>query len=189
MNDHRRAFVPDLLVFGLLVAIGVAGRWNEPVWGFTPTAAVSLLAGYYFSRWGIALMVPVAILAITDLILPAYDSKVVMIATYAVMTLPVWLGRAIAASDGGWTRAARWAICGLLPATVFFIVTNFAVWAFQSDYQKSLAGLVECYAAAVPFFRWMLAGDIFYLAVLLTCWSIAGVPVLGRERVAEPARK
>ena len=48
-------------------------------------------------------------------------------------------------------------------------MSNFAVWAFQSDYEKSWAGLVHCYSVAVPFFRWMLAGDIFYLAVIFGC--------------------
>jgi hypothetical protein len=52
-------------------------------------------------------------------------------------------------------------------------VTNFAVWAFQSDYPPTLAGLGACYWAAVPFFRWMLAGDLFYLAVLLGCMALA----------------
>jgi hypothetical protein len=56
-------------------------------------------------------------------------------------------------------------------------VTNFAVWAFQSDYEKTLAGLAQCYWAAVPFYRWMLAGDIFYLAILLACWALAGASI------------
>jgi hypothetical protein len=53
------------------------------------------------------------------------------------------------------------------------LVSNFAVWAFQSDYEKTLAGLAKCYWAAVPFYRWMLAGDVFYLAILLGCLAIA----------------
>ena len=48
------------------------------------------------------------------------------------------------------------------------------MWAFQSDYEKSLAGLTRCYLAAVPFYRWMLAGDGFYLVVLFGCWALAG---------------
>ena len=70
---------------------------------------------------------------------------------------------------------------------LFYIVTNFAVWAFQSDYEKSLAGLAECYWAAVPFYRWMLAGDIFYLAVLGGCWLAAHV-TLGKTSIAAEQR-
>jgi hypothetical protein len=174
MNMDRKQNTQDFLVFGLLVAIGVAGRWGQPEWCFTPTAAAAIFAGYYFARWPIAALVPVAILAVSDLMLPSYDNIPVMIATYGVMIAPVWLGRMMAKAPGGWSSVWRWALCGIVPATLFFVVSNFAVWAFQSDYEKSLAGLAECYWAAVPFYRWMLAGDVFYLAVLLACLGLAG---------------
>ena len=54
MNQNRQQTVQDLLVFALLVAIGVAGRWGQPEWCFTPTAAAAIFAGYYFSRVSIA---------------------------------------------------------------------------------------------------------------------------------------
>ncbi len=76
----------------------------------------------------------------------------------------------------------RLAICGLVPATLFWLVSNFAVWAFQSDYEKSWAGLVHCYWMAVPFFRWMVAGDVFYLAVLFSCAALAGMPLVRFDR-------
>jgi hypothetical protein len=176
MKPERQRNLQDLLVFCLLVAIGVAGRWGQPEWCFTPTAAASLFAGMYFSRVAIAAMVPIAILAISDLMLPAHDSIPVLLATYAIMTVPVFLGRLQRGEQPRWLAASKWALFALVPATLFFIVTNFAVWAFQSDYPKTLAGLGQCYWAAVPFFRWMLAGDVFYLAVLLGCWIVAGAP-------------
>ena len=114
-------------------------------WCFTPTAAAAVFAGFYFSRLAVAALVPIAILAISDLLLPAYNSFPVMLATYAVMTVPVWFGRMLRGEHRGWGLAGRWMVCGLVPATLFFVVSNFAVWAFQSDYEKSLAGLAQCY--------------------------------------------
>ena len=181
MSPSRQQLVQDLLVFALLIAIGVTGRLAQPLWCVTPTAAVAILAGIYFSRLAIAAMVPVAILLLSDLFLPSYDSIPVMLATYGAMTFPLVLGRWVAGARGSWSNILRWTVSGVLPATVFFVVTNFAVWAFQSDYEKSLAGLAHCYWAAVPFYRWMLAGDVAYLGVLLACWSLAGVPVARRQ--------
>jgi hypothetical protein len=132
----------------------------------------------------IAAMVPVAILVISDLLLPAYNSVPVMVATYAVMTMPVLLGRLMRGEDRLGAIAWKSVLCGLAPATAFFVVSNFAVWAFQSDYEKSLAGLAECYAAAVPFYRWMLAGDIFYIAVLGGCWLAANAAI-AKSRVPQ----
>lgn len=180
MNRLREQNIQDLLVFFLLIAIGVAGRWGQPEWDFTPTAAAAIFAGLYFPRVAIAVLVPLAILAISDLILPAYDSVPVLIATYAVMIVPVWFGRLQRGEQSRGRKAAKWALFGLLPATLFYVVTNFAVWAFQSSYEKSLAGLGECYLAAIPFFRWMLAGDCLYLAALIGCLALAGVRLRDR---------
>jgi hypothetical protein len=172
--NQRQQRAYDLCVFVLLIAIGVAGRWGQPQWCFTPTAAAAIFAGFYFSRAAIAVLVPLAVLGVSDLALPTYNNIPVMIATYAVMTVPVWLGRMLRERPSGWAAAVlRCAVCGLVPATLFFLVSNFAVWAFQSDYEKSLAGLARCYWAAVPFYRWMLAGDVFYIATLFSCWALA----------------
>jgi Family of unknown function (DUF6580) len=184
-NSHLHA-IRDALVLVLLVGIGVAGRWAQPEWCFTPTAAVAVFAGFYFSRTALAAMVPLAVLMISDLALPAYDSLTVMIATYAVMTLPVFFGRLLRGQHSGWSTAWRWAVCGLAPAVLFYFVTNFAVWAFQSDYPKTLSGLATCYWAAVPFFRWMAAGDVVYLAAIFGCWALAGMELPHADRAQQP---
>src|SRR5215510_3940864 len=108
MNRNRQQNLQDLLVFALLVAIGVAGRWGQPEWCVTPTAAAAIFAGLYFSRVAIALMVPVTILAISDLLLPAYNSIPVMIATYAVMIAPVWFGRLQRGEHSRLSTVASW---------------------------------------------------------------------------------
>jgi hypothetical protein len=182
MKADRQRNLQDLLVFFLLIGIGVAGRWGQPQWCFTPTAAAAIFAGWYFSRWPIAILIPVSILGVSDLILPAYGSMPVLVATYLVMTVPVALGRMQRDSRSGVSRAARWLLFSFAPATLFFIVTNFAVWAFENSYEESFAGLMQCYWAAVPFYRWMLAGDLFYMCVLLSCFALAGIsqPILRR---------
>lgn len=174
--------IQDLLVFLLLVGIGVAGRWGQPAWCFTPTAAVAVFAGWYFSRLAVAAMVPLAVLAISDLQLPAYDSTPVLLATYGVMTVPVVLGHWQRNGQTKTVAAIRWILCSVVPATIFYIVTNFAVWACYSTYERSFSGLLQCYWAAVPFYRAMLVGDAFYVSVLLLCAAAAGVPFTLRRQ-------
>ncbi|MFY9907705.1 MAG: DUF6580 family putative transport protein, partial [Terriglobales bacterium] len=60
----------------------------------------------------------------------------------------------------------------LASSVSFFVVSNFAVWACWSMYPKTLAGLITCYAAGVPFFRHTLAGDLLFSAAMF------GLPVL-----------
>ena len=53
----------------------------------------------------------------------------------------------------------------------FFVVSNLAVWASWNMYPKTLSGLMTCYAAALPFFRRGLKGDILFTA------AVFGLPV------------
>jgi uncharacterized PurR-regulated membrane protein YhhQ (DUF165 family) len=176
------------LVFALLVAIGVVGRLGQPEWCFTPIAAAAVFAGFYFSRLAIAALVPIAILTISDLVLPSYNNLPVMLLTYAAMTFPAWFGRMLRGEHRGWGLAGRWVLCGLAPATLFFVVSNSAVWAFQSDYEQSLSGLTQCYIAALPFYRAMLAGDVFYMTVLFACWALSGIRISAPRPVPERVR-
>ena len=168
----NRETLRELSVFGLLLAIGVIGRWAQPTWNFTPLAAVTVVGGYYFQRTMPAVLLPIGVLALSDLLLPAHDSWAVLVSVHLMMIVPLLLGRSARRADG-WRQGALLALCGFVPATAFYLVTNFAVWFFQSTYDKSFEGLAACYAAALPFYRWMLAGDICYLAVLLGCLAIA----------------
>ena len=72
---------------------------------------------------------------------------------------------------GLWLRnhrgIARTVAATLAGSVLFFIVTNFGVWvSSQVTYPHTLTGLIECYAAAVPFFRNTLAGDLFYVGAM-----------------------
>jgi hypothetical protein len=49
---------------------------------------------------------------------------------------------------------------------VFFAATNFAVWAFSGMYSADMTGLLQCYAAGLPFLKTTIAGDLFWAAAL-----------------------
>ncbi len=69
--------------------------------------------------------------------------------------------------------AAWWGLCGFVPATAFYLITNFAVWAAKSLYAGTGAGLIDCYMRALPFYRTMLAGDICYVSLMVACLTAA----------------
>ena len=59
----------------------------------------------------------------------------------------------------------------LLASVIFFIVSNFGVWAGGMIYPQNLVGLMECYAAAIPFFGNTLMGDLFYAGALFLMYE------------------
>jgi hypothetical protein len=161
-----------LLLFSLLLAFGVAGRWAQPAWNFTPLAAVTALGAFAFRGWLPAILLPSAMLAISDLWLPTHDSGLVMVSVHLMAVIPLLLGRAARRAEG-WRAALAWGLCGVMPATTFFVATNFAVWASKSLYAPTLAGLAQCYAAGLPFYRTMLAGDLCYVSLAVACLAVA----------------
>ena len=52
---------------------------------------------------------------------------------------------------------------GLGTGVGFFLTSNFAVWAFGNiGYAHNLAGLMDCYIKAIPFFRNGLISDVVF---------------------------
>jgi hypothetical protein len=181
----NRETVRELVVFALLLAFGVVGRWLEPAWNFTPLAAVTALGAFYFRSWLPAVLLPLAILTISDLALSPHDSLLVQVSVHVMAIIPLALGRA-ARSAGGWKQAALWGMCGFVPATTFFLITNFAVWASKSLYAPTLGGLLDCYVRGLPFYRTMLAGDLCYVALMTAC--LAAAHMLEPRLASETAR-
>ena len=167
-----------------LVALAAAGRlwqptWNgEPLWHATPLAAVALAAGFLFANPLVAASVPVAALALSNVLLPGYGSLGVAAVVYAATAWPVLLGTCgILGRD-----RPRWlAVVGgsLATSLVFFVSTNLAHWAFTADYAHTMAGLGECFVAALPFYRWMPVGD--------AAWTVATFGLIMAARMAAEA--
>jgi len=69
----------------------------------------------------------------------------------------------------------------LFASLQFFIITNFAVWVFGTMYAKNLAGLINCYYMAIPFFRNTILGDLFYLGVLFGAYALVNYLVINKK--------
>jgi len=172
------------VVWLALVALAVAGRlwqptWNgEQLWHATPLAAVALAAGFLFANPLVAASVPLAALAVSNLLLPGYGSLGVAAVVYAATAWPVLLGTCgILGQD-----RPRWlAVVGgsLATSLVFFLSTTLAHWAFMADYPRTMAGLGECFVAALPFYRWMPVGD--------AAWTLATFGLIVAARMAAEA--
>jgi len=72
---------------------------------------------------------------------------------------------------------------------LFFVMSNFGTWLMMDMYPKSAAGLVACYAAAIPFFQNTVAGDLFFAGLLFGGFALLerAVPILRERPVAAAA--
>jgi hypothetical protein len=150
----------DLLLALFLIGLCVAACLLPHVSNFSPVAAAALFAGAMIGQRSLALLVPVAALLIGDLTFGFYDWRV-MAVVYAALALPAVIGM-IARTHRIWFTAIGGAVAASL---IFFVTTNFAVWAFGGLYSLDSTGLIQCYIAALPFLKYTVAGDLF--------WSVA----------------
>lgn len=154
-----------LIVSIILISLGVVCRLLPHLWNFAPIAAMALFAGVYLGR-RYALILPLAAMLVGDLFLGFYDWKL-MLAVYASFILIGLLGTLIKKYKSLETVAAG----SIVASVIFFLATNWAVWQFSPWYAKSLAGLLQCYTLALPFFRNTMLGDLFYTSVLFGAYE------------------
>ncbi len=156
----------------------------HPWWSFTAVGGALLLWGAREKARSFVL--PVAILAISDWYLTrvvyGYEFHVgAYLITWTWYCLALILGRTMLRGGPDWKSIV--AACGL-SSTLFFLASNFAVWASPGSwYPHTNAGLMACFAAGLPFYR----NDLF--ATTLLVGAVFAVPgLMGRLRVGEPGR-
>jgi hypothetical protein len=158
-------------VFAVLVIGGVVSRLVPHPENFTAIGAIALFSGVYFRRAGVAVLAPVLALLISDFVLSLQWSMVsfpyMQYVLYGGMAL---LGVAIRSRPTGLNVLGM----TLLASVLYFLASNFEVWITGSGlkYDRTAAGLVECYVAALPFFRNSLAGNLVFTALLFTLWRM-----------------
>jgi len=152
-----------------LVGVIVVGRLLQPAYNVTPLTAVALVAGAVFPSTILAATVPVAGLALGNLIQPGYGSLAMATIVFAACAAPVSLR--------SWVRSGRAlhiAAGGLVGAVTFFVVTNVAYWWLSNDYPHTIEGLGACFVNALPFFRWQPVGDVVWSLGLVSLTAAIG---------------
>lgn len=156
-----------IVLAAAVVILAAASRLVKHPFNFTPVAAMSLFAGCYLDRrWAVAL--PLLAMLASDYFIGFYDWQV-MASVYLSIALAFFIGRFL-------SKRLKWhnfALAALASSIVFFIITNFAVWAFFDWYPRDWQGLFSCFALALPFFRNTLAGDMVYSGLFFGAYELA----------------
>lgn len=138
------------------ILIGAVARILPHAPNFAPIGAMALFGGAYMSKKQ-ALILPVAAMILSDFIIgfDGFPMRLTVYGSFLVMVLiGFWLKKH--------SKFRNIVIATLTGSLLFFLTTNFAVWAFGSLYPKTVGGLTECYLLAIPFFQNTILGDFFY---------------------------
>lgn len=157
---------PRVMLLVSLVLGAAALRVVPHPANFTPIGALALFAGAQFGDKRSAFIVPLAAMFLSDLMIGLHAQMPVVYGAFAVIVCLGFLLR-------DKRTILRVTSASLAAAMFFFVVSNFAVWAFDGLYPLTIQGLVTCYVAAIPFFQNWLAGTLFYSGVLFGSFALA----------------
>ena len=165
----------------LVLLLALLSRLLPPVlhlsaWNFTAVGGSLLFFGARRPRWQGA--IAVVALMITDYMLTVHAYHYAFHVTGYLVTW-AWYAGVCLLGHQMLKRATAVRVTGavLASATSFFVLSNFVVW-LGTMYAHSLAGLVSCYVAAIPFYR----NDV--ISTGLVAGALFGVPALV-SRMAE----
>ena len=141
--------------------------------GFAPQWAVALFAGATIKdrRW--AILLPVFSMLISDILYQLLHIS-------GLTAIPgfyqgQWINYLLFASVTGFGFfIKRITIQNVLLYSViapfyFFVVSNFLTWAGVGEYveyPKTWSGLIACYTAAIPFFKWSVIATVLFSGIL-----------------------
>lgn len=159
----------NILIASVLIGLAVTLRVLPHPANFAPVAAVAIFGGAILPR-RFAVWTPVAAMIVSDLVIGLHNLILITWGCYALIALASshWLRKP------SFLRGLGLTISGSL---FFFFVTNFAVWLWSGMYERTLAGLAQCFQMALPFFRGTFLGDLVYtgalfgIYVLVTAYS------------------
>ncbi len=165
---------------GLILLAAVSRLIPHPP-NFAPIASLAIFGGTVINNKKYALILPLGALLLSDILFELFTSTkgfydISQTFVYGAFILITFLATKIkTASTKNILFACLWS------SAIFFILSNFGVWLTGVFYPKTLAGLMQCYTAAIPFYKNEFFGNmllntfmsnIFYTAVLFGAYAV-----------------
>ncbi|KKP89187.1 MAG: hypothetical protein UR93_C0001G0019 [Berkelbacteria bacterium GW2011_GWA2_35_9] len=153
------------MVYILILLAGFSRVITHPA-NFTAINAVGIFGGKYLDKKSAVISI-IFIMLFTDALLGFYDPKI-MLTVYISLIFSTLFGQYLK----NHFNFKNLILAILTSSTIFFILTNLAVFFFSGMYILNFSGLVRCFALALPFYRNMLLGDIFYTTVIFGTYKL-----------------
>lgn len=135
-------------------------RLSEHLPNATPVAAIGMFMAFQKGfRWSFTHIL--AAMLISDFFLGFHDTILFVYGSFALIAIIGTLTKQLT-----FITSVR---NSFIASISFFVITNFGVWLTGDMYAPTVSGLINCFIAAIPFFRATLLGDLFYsLSILIS---------------------
>lgn len=161
MFNSRNVFILALIVLAAGLRISGVLPYN-----FSPVAAIALFGAAMFSNRVLGIVLPIAIMLISDVFIGFHDT---MWAVYGAFIAVALIGQVVRKNPTTLSALGG----AMVGSVVFFLITNAACWLTMPEYSKDFSGLLNSYAAGLPFFRGTFMGDLFFTVVFFGSYKLA----------------
>ena len=150
MKNLLNILKKEIFPISLILILALARLIPHPP-NFTPIIAVAILSGYFFKNIYLSFATLLIAMLLADAFIGFYNH---MLFVYLSLFLIAFVFYKISEK----INFKNLFIYSFFGSLIFFIISNFGVWALGSPevrdiaYAKNLNGLVECYILAIPFF-------------------------------------
>lgn len=169
---------PRFLFITSAIFIAAISRLFPHIPNFTPIAAMALFGGAYFKEKSLAFIVPFLAMFISDCgleFISGWGFHNTIVYVYLSFLLTTVIGLYIKKN----MQLQTVLLGSLLSSMLFYIITNFGVWA-AGGFQQGAVGLMITYTKGIPFFAPTVLGDVFFNGILFGSYYLAQkkLPVL-----------
>ena len=169
-------------VLSIIILLAAFTRIMPHPPNFSPMAAIGLFGAAHFAKKWQAFFIPLIGIWVSDLVINNYvysssSSNFVWFYSgfywqYISYILIIFTGLFIFNRGISLTKTAG----GMISSSgIFFLVSNFGVWAGGTMYPKNFGGLITCYAAGVPFIHNTIISDVLFTTVLFGAYYLLQV--------------
>ena len=173
--------------------LGLQVSWMENV---SPLAAIVLCGAAFFPK-KMALLVPLLILLVSDVVLNhfAYHAPLFtweILPRYVVLAFTGYL--AFGHREVLQRKATAMLGASVLASLFFYIMTNTTSWAGDPAYSRTFSGWLQALTVGLPgfpptytFFRNSLIGDLLFTGLFVACMAITSRKVIAPAVESAPA--
>ena len=154
----------------LIIALAIAARFIPGAVNFSPVYAGLLFSGAYLKRRD-SIGFPILLLAGSDLLVNSLLYQM----SFEWMQILNWVAFAGIVMVGWWLQkrvtVRSVLIASVAGSSVFFLISNFAVWIGGGLYPPTFGGLAACYAAGIPFYGNSLISAVLFSGILFGAYE------------------
>ena len=178
MQNFINILKKEIFPISLILILALARLIPHPP-NFTPIIAVAIMSGYFFKNINLSFLVLIVAMLVSDLFIGFYENVIFVYASLLLITFIFY-------KISNKISFKNLFIYGFAGSLIFFIVSNFGVWALGSPgvydiaYEKNLNGLLQCYILAIPFFGNTFLSTVFFAYLAIFAYKSLAARTSGR---------